>query len=231
MPNKFLFLGGGEEDKKSKILIDFLKVLLECSVVSLAIASDNGCTAQYLRKTQQNRKLFPKVENKNDFSMFTNWESPVECPAQFIRNFAINTFYTGTSFVLCDARLLIHKTIRKKIKKFNSFLSIPEKHCLKFSSHCETFFLRFVFLTESLYGGSLWNYWHLLGVLDTGRSKKILLIVKIKKEYWTGRKREKVGQLCPRTETGGGGKGLGYGRQLGPTDTHINQAINDCIIT
>ena len=47
--------------------------------------------------------------------------------------------------------------------------------------------------------GSLWNYWQPLGVLGTGRHKKILLISK-----WRGKTElvEKVGQLCPSTETG-----------------------------
>ena len=48
---------------------------------------------------------------------------------------------------------------------------------------------------------------------------------KVKREGWTGRKREKVGQLRPSTETGA--TMVDSWRRLCP----FNQAINDCIIT
>ena len=43
---------------------------------------------------------------------------------------------------------------------------------------------------------------------------------KVKRGDWTGRRRGKVGQPCPSTETGGG-SGLGYGRRLVPTVPHL----------
>ena len=66
------------------------------------------------------------------------------------------------------------------------------------------------------------------GVWDTGWNENILLIAKVKREDWTGRKREKVGQLCPSTEAGAvqGWATAGSWCQL----YSCNQSINDCII-
>ena len=52
---------------------------------------------------------------------------------------------------------------------------------------------------------------------------------KVKREDWTDREREKVGQLCPTTETGAvqGWAMVESRRQL----YSFNQAINDCINT
>ena len=75
--------------------------------------------------------------------------------------------------------------------------------------------------------GSLWNYWHSLGVLDTGRNKNSAHS-KMKREDWTGTKKEKVGQLCPSTETG---VVQGWAMVDSWCQLHsFNQAINDCII-
>ena len=65
-------------------------------------------------------------------------------------------------------------------------------------------------------------------VLDTGRNKNSAHS-KVKKEDWTGRKREKIGQLCPSTETGAVQAWAVVNRQC---QLHsFNQSINDCIVT
>ena len=52
---------------------------------------------------------------------------------------------------------------------------------------------------------------------------------KVKRADWTGWKREKVGQLCPSTETGAV---QGWAMVESRCQLHsFNQAINDCIIT
>ena len=99
------------------------------------------------------------------------------------------------------------------------------KLCLVSKWPSSKFFLFF----RTCLRGSLWNYWHPLGVLDTGRKKNILIMGNVKREDWTGRGREKVGQLSPSTETGAaqGWAMVDSWRQL----YSFNRSINDCVIT
>ena len=71
--------------------------------------------------------------------------------------------------------------------------------------------------------GSLWNYcrppWAFWTLGDTKNSAHS----KVKREDWTGRKRGKVGQLCPSTETG---LRAGLWSTVGANCTHlINQSM------
>ena len=60
-------------------------------------------------------------------------------------------------------------------------------------------------------------------------AKRKILLSQVKKEDWTGTKREKIGQLCPSTETGAvqGWAMVDNWCQL----CQFNQSINDGIIT
>ena len=71
--------------------------------------------------------------------------------------------------------------------------------------------------------GSLWYYWHPLGVLDTGRNKEICLRQGEESRLNWQKKRESRSAVSKHGDRGG--SGLSYGRKQS-----FNQAINDCIL-
>ena len=89
--------------------------------------------------------------------------------------------------------------------------------------------LKNTYMWHSVIQGSFWNFWHpslTFWTLDEMRNFPHSIL---KREGWTSREREKVGQLCPGTETG---VVQGWAMVESRYQLHsFNQSINDWIIT
>ena len=114
----------------------------------------------------------------------------------------------------CNFSFYSFSTIYILISKFN-YLYL----CILFLPFLFQFAYTVFFISIPLVSsmrGSLWNHWHPLRVLDTGRKGKILLIAKRRRHTELVEKnRERRSAVSKHGDRGG--SGLGYGRQLVPT--------------
>ena len=121
--------------------------------------------------------------------------------------------FRTTSFLRID--LIVLRINFCKILFGNKKIQKKNKRNLKQGSWGDFFFTDFC--RNKIFLSWIISQWSLILIFfHSVLFCSILIHGKVKREEWTCKKREKVGHLCPRTETRGG-SGLGYGQQLVPT--------------